>query len=186
MTDLQFATITIPTKPFSELHLHKGLFICLLHAKRVPPHIGLIIDGNYHSLTIKGSEPNVSLKALLKTVELKKIETIFLKIETQPVFSIDYLNSVFLELLKKYPKIISNEVTCLTPIKAFFNEFYAVESAESDIIYTFLKLLANNNFILEAYSLNLTLQNNEIEIPIYSQNELGEKIRTIRTEYYNS
>ncbi len=184
MTNIQFATINVPTKPFSESHLHKGLYICLLHAKRVPPHIGLIINGQYHSLTIKGAEPNVSLKALLKTIELKRIESIFFKIEMHPVFSTDYLNSVFLEILKKHPHIVSNQVTCLTPLKAFFIEFYALEAVENDMIYTFLKQLVNNNFILEAYSLNLALQNNQIEIPVYSQNELNEKIKTIREEYY--
>lgn len=186
MTEIKFATITVPTKPFSEFNLNKGIYICLLHAKRVPPHIGIIINGNYHSLTIKGAEPNVVLKVLVKTIELKKIESVFFKIETHPVFSTDYLNAVFLEILKKHPHIISNEVTCLTPLKAFFNEFYAIESLESDIIYTFLKQLLNNNFILEAYSLNLDLQNNKIDIPVYSQNEINEKIKTIRSEYYNS
>jgi len=184
MTNTQFAKINIPTKPFSELHLHKGIYICLLHAKRVPPHIGIIINGVYHSLTIKGAEPSVSLKALLKTIELKNIETVFFKVEMHPIFSADYLNSVFLEILKKHPKIVSSQVTCLTPLKAFFHEFYTVEGEENDMIYTFLKQLLNNNFILEAYSLNLTQQNNQIEIPVYSQNELNEKIKTIRAEYY--
>ena len=179
------ASLTIPTKPFDESILNKGIFLCLLHVKRVPPHIGIVIDGLFHSLTIKGSEPNVAIKALLKTISQKKIETIFLKITGHPVYSLDHLSDMFLEILKKYPAIKANELTCLSPIKDFFNEYYALNSSASDIIYSFLERLTNNNFILESYSVNLTLSHNKVEIPIYSQTELNDKIKTIRAEYYN-
>ena len=186
MSASQFATLTVPVKPFDELNLNKGLFICLLHAKRTPPHIGIIINGLFHSLTIKGAEPGVELKALLKTISQKKIESIFFKVVPHPVYSLDHLNAIFLELLKKYPVIKSKEVTCLSPVKDFFNEYYAFNSLAEDIIYAFLNGLNNNNFILEAYSLNLTLVNNTIEVPIYTQSELNTQIETIRGEFYNS
>lgn len=185
MIPVEFATLNIPTKPIQETEIEKGIYLCLLHAKRIPPHIGVIISGKYHSLTIKGAEPNVQLKALLKTIAQKKIETIFLKIAPHPVYSLDHLNSVFLEILKPYTQIKNNELTCLSPIKEFFLEFYALRSNEKDIIFTFLNQLNNNSFILEANSLNLALENNQVKIPVYSQDELNEKIKSIRDEFYN-
>lgn len=185
MIPVEFSTLTIPTKPFQEAEIEKGIYLCLLHAKRLPPHIGIIINGKYHSLTIKGTEPNVQVKALLKTISQKKIETIFLKIVPHPVYSIDHLNSVFLEILKPYTSIKNTELTCLSPIKEFFLEFYAVKSNDKDIIFTFLNRLNNNSFILEANSLNLSLENNEVKVPVYSQEQLNDKIKSIRDEYYN-
>ena len=184
MTSVEFASLKIKSKPFQETEIEKGIYLCLLHAKRVPPHIGIIINGNYHSLTIKGIEPNVQLKALLKTIAHKKIETVFLKIALHPVYSIDHLNAMFVEILKPYTSIKNTELTCLSPIKEFFLEFYALNSSDKDIIFTFLNHLNNNSFILEANSLNLTLENNEVKIPVYSQEQLNEKIKSIRDEYY--
>lgn len=184
MSISETAFLTIPVKPFDESALSKGLFICLLHTKRVPPHIGIVVNGLFHSLTIKGAEPDINIKALLKTIALRKIETVFLKTTSHPVYSLDHLNAVFLEILKKYPVIKGNTLTCLSPVKEFFNEYYALNSGPEDIIYSFLDHMNKNSFILEAYSLNLTLGNNAIEIPIYSQEELTNKIKDIRTEYY--
>jgi hypothetical protein len=184
MTTTQFAPINVTAAEFSDQTLSKGLFICLLHVQRVPPHIGLIIDGKYHSLSIKGIETNVSAAALIKTIQQQKIESVFLEVERQPVFSIDHLNSIFIEILRKYPQIISNEITCLSPIRDFLNEFYALNSPSKDMIYDVLKRMTSNNFILRAYSLNLSLKNNTLEIPVYTQEELGKKITDIRNEYY--
>lgn len=185
MIPAEFATLSVPTNPVNEPSLEKGIYLCLLHAKRIPPHIGIIINGNYHSLTIKGTEPNVPLKALLKTISQKKIETIFLKIKPHPVFSVEHLNAMFLEILKPYTSIKNNELTCLSPLKEFFYEFYAVPKSDKDIIFTFINRLHNNNFILEANSLNLTLESGQVQIPVYSQEELNNKIKSIRDEYYN-
>ncbi len=183
MTRTEFASINVSAGEFTDSTLTKGLFICLLHAKRVPPHIGIIIDGQYHSLTIKGIEPNVSVTALLRTIQQQKIESAFLKITPHPVFSNDHMNSMFLEILKKYPQIRSNEVTCLTPLKDFFNEFYAINTSANDMIYDLLKRMAANNFILQAYSLNLSLENGLLSIPVYTQDELSQKINDIRKNY---
>lgn len=183
MTRTEFASISINKGDLSDTTLTKGLFICLLHVKRVPPHIGIIINGKYHSLTIKGIEPNISTIALLRTIQQQKIESVFLEINPHPVYSNDHMNSMFLEILKKYPHIRSNEVTCLSPLKDFFNEFYAINSSANDMIYDLLKRIAANNFILQAYSLNLSLENNTLSIPVYTQEELSEKINVIRKNY---
>ena len=180
MTKTEFQSIAVSNGDLTDTTLTKGLFICLLHAKRVPPHIGIIVDGNYHSLTIKGIEPNVSIAALLRTIQQQTIESTFLKVTPHPIFSNDHMNSMFLEILKKYPQIRSNEVTCLSPLKDFFNEFYAINTSANDMIYDFLKRMEANNFILRAYSLNLSLENGQLSIPVYSQEELSQKINDIR------
>jgi hypothetical protein len=180
MTHTQFAPIHVTTAQFSDHTLLKGVYICLLHVKRVPPHIGLVVDGNYHSLSIKGIETHVSVAALLKTIHLQKIEAVLLEVEPHPVFSTDHLNSIFIEILHKNPRIIANDVTCLTPIRDFLNEFYGLNSPSKDMIYDVLKRMSANNFILRAYSLNLSLENGKLEIPVYTQEELGKKINESR------
>ena len=64
--------IEVETSAFNAASLNKDSWLVILHANRIPPHIGLLINGNYNSLTIKGHELNVSIEALLKTISQKK------------------------------------------------------------------------------------------------------------------
>jgi hypothetical protein len=57
--------------------LTKGTWLVILHASRIPPHVGLMIDGNYNSLTIKERELNVSSEVLLKTISQKRLKLYF-------------------------------------------------------------------------------------------------------------
>jgi hypothetical protein len=66
------ANISLKTVAFNQLHSKKNAWLVLLHAKRVPPHVGLMVDGVYNSLTIKGHELDVTFDALLKTIKQKK------------------------------------------------------------------------------------------------------------------
>lgn len=104
--------------------LSKGTWLVLLHASRIPPHIGLMINGNYNSLTIKERELNVKLEALLKIISQKKIETLFVKIIKHQVFSEEFQLLTFQEQPKQFTVVKENEATCLSPIKLFFEEFY--------------------------------------------------------------
>lgn len=180
-----FVSTHISCTTYSTQDLRKGLFVVLLHVNRVPPHIGIVINGKYHSLTIKGNEPDIELEVLLKTIQQKKIESVFLKIKPHPVFSIQHLNDVFLEILKKHPQITNHEVTCLSPLKEFFNEFYALNSDKNELIATFIQKLESNNFIIEAFSLNLEDNTKDLKLPVYSQDDLSKIITGIRDEFYN-
>ena len=57
--------------------LSKNTWIVILHASRIPPHIGILVDGNYNSLTIKGHELNINIAVLLKTIQQKKNRSSF-------------------------------------------------------------------------------------------------------------
>jgi hypothetical protein len=50
----------------------KNTWLVILHASRTPPHIGILIDGNYNSLTIKGHELDININVLIKNDTAKK------------------------------------------------------------------------------------------------------------------
>ena len=66
-------TLTV-SDVFNQELILKDTWLVILHASRTPPHIGLLVNGNYNSLTIKGHELNIDLKILLKTIQHKKIK----------------------------------------------------------------------------------------------------------------
>ncbi len=172
----QSVQIPILTKKFDEAQLKKHLWIVLLHANRTPPHVGLIINGNYNSLTLKGHELDVDLEALLKTISLKKIESVFIKLVPHPVFSFDYQLQILKEYIKQFQKVKPNEATCLSPIKLFFQEFYALQLNTDELLFEMIERLEANNYLEYTQSLNFNLPLNAIELPFYTSEQLQEII----------
>ncbi len=167
---------------FSELKdpkiLLKGTWLVILHASRIPPHVGLVINGNYNSLTIKERELNVSLEALLKTISQKKIETLFIGIVKHPVFSSDHQLNIFQHQLQQFTSVKHGEATCLSPIKLFFEEFYAIKKNEEILFFDFLELLKENNYISETFAVNI--KGDEFTFNAYTAEELQDRIKQER------
>ncbi|MDO9001750.1 MAG: hypothetical protein Q7W45_18430 [Bacteroidota bacterium] len=176
--------IEVKTVLFNPEFLNKNSWLVILHANRIPPHVGLLINGNYNSLTIKGHELNVNPEALLKIISQKKIESIFIRIKHHPVFSLDYQLEILQETIKKFEQVKQFHATCLTPIKLFFEEFYAINFIEEELFYDFMKRLQSNSYLENASSLNFELTKNTLELSFYSSEQLNEKIITERLPYY--
>ena len=96
------------TSNYSTESLNKGTWLVVLHASRIPPHIGLLIDGSYNSLTIKGQELDVAINVLLKTIQLKKIEAIFISLIKQPVFSTSFQLEIAKHFIQQYHQVKAN------------------------------------------------------------------------------
>jgi len=167
-------------KAFSEQDLMNGLYLVVLHAKRTPPHIGLIIDKQYHSLTIKGHELNVSLEALVRNVLQRKIPSLFVKIQPHSTFSNLYLKEHFITNITQFPKVAVDVATCLSPIKLFFEETYAVSMKDVNYLFDLLPVLEELNLI--EYSTSLFIEEKSFQLPVYSLSELNNGIDKANAE----
>ena len=167
------------------LPLTKGTWLVILHASRIPPHVGLMIDGNYNSLTIKERELNVSSEAILKTISQKKIEALFLNLNKHPVFSSDYQLNTFQYQLNQFTAVKHGEATCLSPLKLFFEEFYAIKNNKGQLFYDFVDELYQNDYITQAIGSNIAnkQENNIFTLPHYTNEELQQRIKYERDTY---
>lgn len=176
--------IPLQTLPFTPKLLEKGSWLAIVHSQRIPPHVGMLFSGNYNSLTIKEAEINISSAVFLKMLSQKKIKTLFLKLAHHPVFSLDHQMAIFQEQLKKFGCVKNTKATCLSPIKLFFSEFYALPLIDKELLLDFILRLKENNFIDFGCGLNVEL-NDGVELPFYSSEELNDKITSERSLYYN-
>ncbi len=158
--------------------IQKGIWVYIAHASRTPPHIGLIIDSKAQSLEVKGTSVNVGLNVVLKNCRLRKIKTIFIKIEPHPVFSNDYLKEYLIEIIKSLDAVGHNNATCLSPIKEFFAEFYPVKTDKVEFIFDLLPELFKHKVAKHVMCMNLEndLDNATFTLPFYSKEELNDKI----------
>ena len=166
--------------------LLKGTWLVLLHATRVPPHAGLMVEGNYNSLTIKGHELDVKLDVLLKMIQQKKVEAVFIELKKHPVFSNDYQLHIFQHQVSLFQAVKPNEATCLSPLKLFFQEFYAVPLLEDELLFELIQRLEENNYLGQRIFMNIdekSMENGKFSLPNYSLEELQEVIRKEREAY---
>lgn len=163
-------------------------WLVILHASRKPPHIGILINGLYHSLTIKGHETNVTLPVLLKTIQQKKIESVFVKLKKHPVFSYDYQNEMFQWQIKQFKQVKPNEASCLSPVKLFLSEFYAINRIENELLFELIERLKQNDYIDDALALNIPKfsQGQPFFFPIYSYSELQDVILNEQLKFNKS
>jgi hypothetical protein len=165
------------TAGLGQQKVRKGIFLVLLHVTRVPPHIGIMIDDQYHSLAIKGRELNVRGEVLLKNISVRKIPSIFIEIEKHPVFSNDHLGECFAEEVKQFDRV-AGDVTCLSPVKLFFSEFYAIQKDTIELVFDLLEELEKNHFIKQSFGVNLgTLKENNFYLQQYNRQDLDAEIR---------
>lgn len=164
-------------KEYKPADMAKGIYLVLLHADKVPPHIGLLIDNTYHSLTIKGQELNINGNVLFKNISLRKICTVFIKIKKHPVFSNNHLNEAFIEQVKQFDKVNDDTNTCLSPIRLFFDEFYAIPKGDIKLVFDLLDALQTNDFISTACGTNmLALKENTFYLQTYNETDLKKQI----------
>lgn len=178
-------TLTI-SDIFSENELLKGTWLIILHASRTPPHIGILIDGNYNSLTIKGHELDIRINILQKTIQQKKIETLFVKLQQHPVFSSNYQKEICQHYIRQFSQVKANEASCLSPIKLFLQEFYALAENKHELLFELIERLKQNQYISLTLGLNILhkLEDGEFSLPMYSNEDLQEIIKTERANYY--
>jgi hypothetical protein len=171
-------------KKYSEAELSNGVYIVVMHATRIPPHIGLIIDKHYHSLTIKGRDINTPIRALIKNIEQRKIPSLFIKIKPHVTFSNAYMREHFILNVQQFPKVDKDVATCLSPIKLFFDEVYDVRMQEINFLFDLLPRLFEDDLI--EFTSTLFVNEANYELPVYTQQELDAEIEHARMATGNS
>lgn len=178
-TDKLFSLVI--NKALNPGDLQKGIYIVVLHATRIPPHIGLIIDKEYHSLTIKGQDCNTPLDALLRNITQRKIASLFIKINSHPVFSNSYLSEHFILNVKQFTRVDTGIATCLSPLKLFFDEVYNVSMEDVHFLYDLLPVLYSKELINSIDS--LFIDEPIFQLPYYTLTEINEEIKLVRNNF---
>lgn len=179
----QLLDIPVGITAFDPALCQRHTWLVLLRVDSVPPHVGLMIDGNYNSLTLKGAEMNVSATSLLRLIGQRTSASAFVRIARHPVFSDDYQLAAFQEILKTHGAVRENSSTCLSPLKDFFQEFYALPYDGDELLPGLLQRLCDNGYAETAMLLN-TSDNSRLKVPYYTAPELRERIRTERLPFY--
>lgn len=144
MSELRIQNIN----PFFE-NTNDRSFILIQNTDQVPPHISLVVDGNYFSVSVSGVKTEVDFQSVLKNIQMKNIPCLILEI-TKIKFSSEAISDIF----NHYGRLDKPEKSCLFPIIDLLNRAYGLIH-ESEFVFELIKELEKNNNLIGVFHLNL-------------------------------
>lgn len=185
------------THHISEINIDKGVFIFIHRASKIPPHIGIIINGTLFEISTNG--PGYEQKGidLLKTAQKRGVEVVFIELITPNIFttedtslrqltevggvvSVNEPELLITNLVKHYFKI-SNDVSCLNPVKDFIELSYQIQVKQANFIFELLPILSAHQIVKASFEVNLThkLIENNFLLKTYTQEDINQCIAAV-------
>ena len=167
------------TSKVSEQQLQNGLFIFIFRASKIPPHIGVIDDGKLYDITSVGPNLGLSVDDFYRTINRRKTEVIFVELDK---LNKEELSSVVEEKVREYWKVSEN-TSCLHPIKDFLTTTYKIDVSEADFIFDLLPILHDNKLITDISQVNIPekkLVDNTFYLTRYTQKDIENCIAALQ------
>ncbi|MFH1004923.1 MAG: hypothetical protein V1781_05450 [Bacteroidota bacterium] len=165
--------------PANEVLLMNDVYLVLLYATRIPPHLLISINGKIFTLSVKGATVDGNLFTLLTFIRKRNIETIFIKLALPQFFTMEQLKNVIRKCTLFYPCVDIGFATCLAPIRDFCHSVYEIDKKSIHLIFDLLPKLQEQKVVKEYYQINLDkhLIGNSLLLKKYSMNDIYEAIR---------
>lgn len=152
--------------------LQKGLYIFIYRASRIPPHLGILLNGKIYDISLQGPNLALDVNEFYQTIDKRKMETIFIELQL-PVFN-NFIDEILVDCINKYKKV-SEETSCLFPIREFLaSVFYNPKIEKTDFIFELVPVLEEHKLINNITQLNLDkkLKNNSLTLNTYSKEDI--------------
>jgi hypothetical protein len=151
----------------SRIDSFSGINLWVIHADKIPPHIGFSIDNHYFSLKANGKDNGISTDSILQIIQKKKIGTVFVKLNFALTF--EEIKSAFDE----FESAKGLNSSCLVPIRNVLKAPNSI-SKLSELLY----FLESQNMIYSVFGLHL---NNDYKgIKSYTTTEIQQRIEKLK------
>jgi hypothetical protein len=154
----------------------QDIFIVILHADKIPPHVGLCLNDHFFSFKISGPEI-FSRQLLFRSIRSKKIPSLFIKLHL-PKPKTEVL-SLAENIFKSYPSVNEN-ITCLEPIKEWSGKLFSINTSHIQSLHELIPALKRDNHVLETYAYHLPVSaDHTYMIRAYGLNEILNRINQL-------
>ena len=140
-------------------------YILLIRPEHIPPHLALMVQGKYFSMSVKGHSLGEDGLVWKEKLNRKKISVLWVEVEP---LSIDLVNEYF---KKSIADTALGQVTCLYPIRTIFN-------IEASFIFELIPKLSAAGKLL-SFSMTPKVKS-PIEIPEYTTEEILQYIKSLK------
>ncbi|MBI34421.1 MAG: hypothetical protein CMP67_03555 [Flavobacteriales bacterium] len=165
-------------KPLDEQELYNGVYLLILNARTIPPHLSLTVSGKVYGISTKGPTFDKDVSLYLNYIKKHSIESVFVRLKLPVIYTDEQMLSSVRKVVKAYPRVDVGAATCLSPIKEFMNSAYQTEIHDVHLIFDLLPKLQDQGVIEGYYQMNLSgaICNDELLMQRYSVFEVNEAI----------
>jgi len=176
----------LQTSPLSSPEeLRKGLWLVMAGIDSIPPHIALISEGKYFSVSAKKVEVAAPIENFLKAISRKTVPTLFINIHEKSPLKGRFRGAgeAF-----SYPTLGNGPHSCLWPVRDFFAQTFSENFSKTEFVFELLAMAKKDNLILECKSLFipsgsnnpiLTQGEGRVRLMKYTKDQIREKINSI-------
>jgi hypothetical protein len=180
---------TLAINPLNSLEqINSGLWLVLVGVNEIPPHIALISEGKYYSLSTHKVDCGTLFERFLGIIERKQMPALFIRImppiswsnnviaRNEAISSNASLNLIYQNL----QPLSNNQLTCFSPIKRFFTETFSHDFADVNYAFELLSLAEKKGMLKECVSLFCKETNSKsITLPKYTSTQIRNRIEEL-------
>lgn len=148
--------------------LESGLYLWVIHADKVPPHIGISTNGLFFSLKANGKDEQLDVLKILHILKRKKVATLFYAIEPAS------LKVNVSEVFRPFDCTVHGEITCLSPLKRIF------DASDVKLLKDLLDVLFHRGMIKRTVGWQLPASFHGI--PDYSVEDIHQRLQFLHHE----
>lgn len=174
------------TQLISPEEIQQGLFLVMAGIDDIPPHIALINEGLYYSVSAKKVEAGVPVANFLKAISRKNVPTLFITIKSPLKGRYRGAGFKVAECFNSYPPLGNGEHSCLWPVRDFFAEVFSDKYKKASLVFELLAMAQQDDILLGCKSLfapSLRSPNwgnhSGLVLPKYTHEQIREKINSI-------
>lgn len=171
-------------RPFEEVKpelLEKGLFVLLIGATQIPPHIAMMIHGGIYSLSVKGKKRNVSSNKYLKALKAKGTQILLIEIVPKVTDNAELLTSLN-ATFNSAPTLGNGVATCLWPVKSFCSDIFYENFYNVKYVFDLIPKLDRIQGLGAAYHINMENDLDDeggFKLLVYSMDDIQERLSSL-------
>ena len=178
-------SFSLSADPLSSIEqLNRGLWLVLVGINEIPPHIAIVSNGKYYSVSAKKIDCGTSVERFFVVLERKQIPALFVRIQSDNFIARNEPNPAI--IAKNYNDLTllaNSSQTCLSPIKKFFTESVSTDFEKINYVYELLALAEKKGLITDCISLHLDAESvKNITLPKYTMAQIRNRIDQLSTQ----
>ncbi len=156
------------------------LALSIIKIENIPPHLTLICDDEEFHLTLDGAVHTVGLAKRERVISLRKMQCLFFEIELNN--DVASIKNTLLEIINGYKGVNGWEVSCLEPIKDFFERQYQIEMSDVSFVFELIPKLEAKGLVKNTYHKNLEdkITDGVFKFKTYTKQDVIDYINTIK------
>lgn len=158
----------IKVESLQEVDFANSYVLWVIHADKIPPHIGISAENRFFSLKSNGKDENLKIDRIESVLRKKSIPVLLYSIKKEAV------TEAPTDVFSKYQKTISGKITCLEPLKAIFDD------KQATIVKELLRNLESKDLIMDCFGWQLPT--GFVEIPDYDITDIHQRLINLEHE----